>query len=314
MTEAKKKLIITYLAMFLAMLFWGFSFIWTKRLLDFYNPVTIVLLRLLLSSIFLLVVGLVLKKLQRLKRKDLQIVCLLAFFEPFLYFIGEVYGLKHVSATISSVLISTIPLFSPIAAWFFYREKLGVLNFIGILISIFGIFLVILSDNFEISASSVGIMFIALAVFSAIGYSVVVINVAKRYNVFSIIFYQNLFGIIFFLPFFLYSDFEQFISVEITLEIIKPLVALAILASSVAFMLFTYGIRELGLVKANSISNIIPVFTAIFSYLVLGEVLSTINIFGIVIVISGLFLTQLKMGMHIRNKIIPFIKANGFRK
>lgn len=314
MTEVKRKLVFTYVALLLSTLFWGYSFIWTKKLLDFYNPVTIVVLRLVLSSLFLLLVGLGLKRLKPIKKKDLGLMMLLAFFEPFIYFIGEVNGLKHVSATVSSVLISTIPLFAPIAAWFFFKEKLSITNFIGILVSVLGIILVILTDDFEIDASTVGILLLGLAVTGAIGYSVVVMSVAKRYNVFSIIFYQNIFGTIFFLPFFLAFDFNHFISVEITYEILQPLFSLAILASSVAFMFFTYGIRELGIVKANAISNMIPVFTAIFSYFVLNEVLNFINIFGILVVLSGLFLSQLKKGMHLKNKIIPLIRINGRKK
>ncbi len=311
MTEVRRKLIFTYIAMLLAMLFWGFSFIWTIKLLEFYEPFTIVLFRLVISTLFLLVAGLALKRLKPLRLKDAKMMILLAFFEPFLYFIGEAYGLKYVSATVSSVLIATIPLFSPVAAWYFYKEKLSGLNLLGIIVSVSGVFLVIISDDFQLNASFKGILFMGLAVFSAIGYSVVVINISKGYNVFSIIFYQNLFGIIFFLPLFFYFDFNHFITVEITLEILKPLLALAILASSVAFMLFTYGIRELGLVKANSIANIIPVFTAIFSYFFLHEILSDINIFGILVVLTGLFFSQLKKGMHLKNKIIPFKRLNG---
>ena len=238
---------------------------------------------------------------------------LLALFEPFLYFIGEAYGLKYVSATVSSVLIATIPLFSPIAAWYFFRERLSPLNLAGILVSVAGVLLVILDKNYQLNASFIGILLLALAVFSAIGYSVLVIKAAKRYNVFSIIFYQNLFGIVLFMPFFFYFDFGRFMAVEITLEILKPLLALAILASSIAFMLFTYGIRELGLVKANSIANIIPVFTAIFSYFFLHEILSYVNILGILVVLCGLFLSQLKKGMHLKNKIIPFRRLNGHK-
>jgi len=313
MTEIRKKLIITYTAMFLATLFWGFSFIWSIKLLEFYEPFTIILLRLIVSTTFLLPIGLFFKKLTPLKKEDLKLMVLLALFEPFLYFIGEAYGLKYVSATVSSVLIATIPLFSPIAAWYFFKEKLSPLNLVGVLVSVIGVILVILDNDYQLNASLTGILFLGVAVFSAIGYSVVVIKAAKRYNVFSIIFYQNLLGIILFVPFFLYFDFEKFVAVEITLEILKPLLALAILASSIAFMLFTYGIRELGLVKANTIANIIPVFTAIFSYFFLHEILSYVNIFGILVVLSGLFLSQLKKGMHLKNKIIPFKRLNGRR-
>jgi drug/metabolite transporter (DMT)-like permease len=48
----------------------------------------------------------------------------------------------------------------------------------------------------------------------------------------------------------------------------------------------------MGISKANVFSNCIPVFTALFSFLLMGEKLSIQNIIGMVIVIAGLFLSQ----------------------
>jgi drug/metabolite transporter (DMT)-like permease len=302
------------LAIFIAMLFWGFSFIWTKLLLQYYKPITIVTLRLIISSVFLIIIGLSFSKLQRIRRKDFGSLLMLAFFQPFLYFIGETIGLNYVTATVSSVLIATIPLFSQIATWFFFRDKLKIINVIGILISIIGVVLVILNDKFVFKASLNGILLMGLAVFSAVNYSILVINISKKYNIYSIITYQNFIGIFLFMPFFFYLDFGHFVNVKLSIEIIKPLIALSIFASSLAFMLFTYGIRELGIVKANAMSNLIPVFTAVFSFLILDEKLILINIFGIFIVLSGLFLSQLKKKVHLQNLIIPFKKINWTKK
>ncbi|NJO89380.1 MAG: DMT family transporter [Chloroflexia bacterium] len=311
MTETKKKIYNYIYRHVSGDPFLGIFIYLDKKVLNFYEPFTIILLRLIISAGFLFVVGKVFKKIQPLKLKDLKLIVLLAFFEPFLYFIGEAYGLKYVSATVSSVLIATIPLLSPIAAWYFFKERFSFVNTLGIVISVTGVFLVILNEDYQLKASVTGILLLGLAVFSAIGYSVVVSKAAKLYNVFSIIFYQNLFGISFFLPFFFFFDFEHFITVKPTFEVLKPLFSLALLATSAAFMLFTYGIRELGLVKANTIANIIPVYTAIFAYFFLGEILSYINILGILVVLSGLFLSQLKKRMHLKNKIIPFKRLNG---
>jgi len=308
MTEIKRKLFITYIAIFIAMIFWGVSFIWTKLLLNFYQPITIITLRLIISSLFLILFGILFKRLQSVKTQDIGSFVLLALFQPFLYFIGETIGLNYVSATISSVLISTIPLFAPIAAWVFLKEKLKIVNIIGIIISINGVVLVILTDDFTFNVSFIGIVLMEIAVISAIFYTILVVNIAKKYNIYSIISYQNVIGILFFLPFFLYFDFGHFRNVKVTFEILRPLIALSIFASSIAFMLFTYGIRELGVVKANSMSNLIPVFTAIFSYFILNERLSLFNILGILIVLSGLFLSQLKNQLHILNVIVPFKK------
>jgi drug/metabolite transporter (DMT)-like permease len=268
----------------------------------------------MLSVCFLLVAGSLIKRLQKLKIEDIGLIAILAFLEPFMYFLGETNGLKYVSATISSVLIGLIPLLSPFAAYFFYKEKLNVLNFVGIAISFFGVILVVVKKDLSFNASTEGILLMFLAVVSAIGYSLVVVKAVKKYNIFSIITYQNLFGVLFFLPLLFYFDLEHLKTVNFSLAILWPLLALAILASSLAFMLFTYGIKILGVVKANTISNSIPVFTAIFAYFLLNEQLSFINIGGILIVLTGLFLSQLRKALHIRHRIFFFKKTNDIRE
>jgi drug/metabolite transporter (DMT)-like permease len=312
--EAKGKLVFTYSLVILAMVFWGFSFIWTKMLLHDLKPISIITLRLIISVTFLIIVGISIKRLQKLKLEDVGLIALLAFMEPFMYFLGETNGLKYVSATISSILIALIPLFTPFAAYLIYKEKLNVVNFIGIVVSFLGVSLVILKKDLSFNASFEGILLMFLAVFSAIGYSLVVIKAVNKYNIFSLIVYQNLFGAIFFLPLFLYFDLDHIRTVNFGIHILLPLIALAILASSLAFMMFTYGIKMLGIVKANTISNSIPVFTTIFAYFLLNEELILINLIGILIVLSGLLLSQLKKALHIRHRIFFFRKVNDLKE
>jgi drug/metabolite transporter (DMT)-like permease len=303
------KLFFTYIAMLFAMLFWGLSFIWSKILLEYYQPITIITLRLLLSSIFLFAVGFLFKRLKTINREDRKKLVLLSFFQPFLYFIGETIGLKYVSSTAASVLIATIPLFTPIAAYYFLKERFTKLNVLGIAVSVLGVTLVLFNDEFKFEASMQGILLMALAVFSAVAYSILTVDLAAKYDVFNLITYQNTIGLVFFLPVFFYFDYSNFIQIQFTWTIAKPLFALAIFASSMAFMLFIYGIQVLGITKANTISNIIPVFTAIFAWFILDEHLNWINIIGIFVVLSGLLLSQLTKAVHLKN-IIIFWKNN----
>ena len=278
--------------MLVAMLFWGYSFIWSQKVLAFYNPSTTVMFRLILSTALLLFINIWMKKVERMNRNDVKKMFLLAFFQPFLYFIGENYGLMQVSSTVTSVIISTIPLFSPIAAYFFLKEKFSPVNLIGITISIIGVFLVILKDDLSIAASTSGILFLTLAVFSAVMYSVMISKMAGRYNVYTIITYQNAIGIIWFIPAFLILDLKHFMNIGFKLEPFIPLMELAVFGSTLAYILFIYGIKHLGITKANIFANIIPVFTAIFAFFFLHETFTFYNILGIAIVISGLLMTQ----------------------
>ena len=52
-------------------------------------------------------------------------------------------------------------------------------------------------------------------------------------------------------------------------------------------------VQKMGITKANVFSNCIPVFTAIFSFIILGEKLTIQNIIGMAIVIAGLIMSQM---------------------
>src|SRR5665811_173266 len=111
-----------------AAFFWSFSFIWFKIAYQGYNPITVVIFRLAISAVLITLIARGLKRLQKPSRKDFRLFVLMAFFEPFIYFLGESYGLKYVSSTVAAVIVGTIPLISPVAAWYFYREKIKWMN------------------------------------------------------------------------------------------------------------------------------------------------------------------------------------------
>ncbi len=289
----KNKSWVPFGAALLSMIFWSFSFVWIKIVYEAYGPLTTVLFRLLISSGLMLIFTILSRKLQKIQPGDLKFFLLLAFFEPFLYFMGESYGLKYVSSTVASVIVATIPLFSPVAAWYFYKEKLSRTNLYGLIITFLGVSLVVLDASFKFTASPLGVSLEFLAVMGAIGYASVLKGISHRYNTFTIITYQNLIGAAFFLPFWLSFEMKDFSQVPFHAEAFWAIIKLAIFASTFAFMLFTYSVRNLGINKSNIFINVIPVFVAVIAYIVLGDQLNFHQMVGIAIVISGLFLAQI---------------------
>lgn len=290
----KKSSIYPYGAVILSMLLWGMSFVWTAILLRYYEPVTIIVLRLVISTLFLLLWMRLLKAFQRIEKRDIGLFLLSALFNPFFYFIGENYGVKFTSPTVSAVFIATIPLVTPIAAFVVLKERLSWLNLAGLIISFAGVLMVILRKDLSFEFSLWGIGALLFAVFSAVGYSIFLKKLTLRYNAIFIVGIQNILGLIYFLPYFLFVELDQFNQIELTAEIIVSLLALAIFCSSFAFIGFTIAMREIGVSKANVFTNLIPIFTGIFSYFVIGEDINSQKLIGIVIVITGLFFTQLK--------------------
>jgi len=282
-----------YIALIISMIFWGFSFVWAKVALETYSPISVVLFRLIVSSVAIFTFVKISNIKIKLQRKDIKYFILLAFFEPFLYFVGETFGLQRVSATTASVIISTIPIFVPIFAYILYREKLGYINIIGSIISFSGVLIIIFNKNFSLNTSLSGVLLMMLAVSAATGYSLVVKNIAQKYNPIIIVLFQSSIAIFGFLPLFFFFDFNNFVNTEHNSNSIIAIVELGIFASSIAFILFAYGIKKIGISKAGFFSNLIPIFTAIIAFFLLNEQLSIIKYIGIGVVILGLFLSQI---------------------
>ncbi len=283
----------TYIALIISMLFWGFSFVWSKVALETYSPITIIFFRLIVSSIAILIFAKISKINLTIQKKDIKLFILLAFFEPFLYFLGETFGLQKVSATTTAVLISTIPIFVPIFVFFIFKEKLSKINLIGSIVSFIGILMIVLNNKLNLDASFLGILLISLAVLSSVGYSIVVKNIVEKYNPVLIVLYQNTIAILLFLPLFLHFDLTAFTNIEQNTNSLLAIIELGIFASSIAFILFAYGIKKIGVSKAGFFTNLIPIFTSIIAFFVLDEQLSFMKYLGIFIVVSGLFLSQL---------------------
>jgi drug/metabolite transporter (DMT)-like permease len=156
--------------------------------------------------------------------------------------------------------------------------------------------MIVLEKDLSLNAPLYGIAMLFVAVLAAIGYTVVLKKIPMHYNAVTIITYQNAIGSFYFLPLFLTLDLKHFEHTQFSTGAVLAIVQLAIFASSAAFILYTNSIRIIGITKANAFVNMIPVFTAIFAWWLLDEPLSIEKFAGIAIVITGVFISQVKRG------------------
>lgn len=289
------------------MIIWGLSFIWSSQTYKSLNPTATIFLRLVIATVFFSAILFSFRLNEKIRREHLKLFAIAALFEPFLYFIFEGYGLIYTSPIISSAIIAMIPLVTPIAAAIFLKERLSAMNIVGLIVSFTGVIVMLLNKDMEFSASPLGIMFLFLTVLVAVGYSIALIKLTHLYKPMTVTWMQNIIGMIYFIPLvfimekFMPSDFGN------VRAYIVPLVCLGIFCSAIAYALWAYAYSKLGASKANVYTNLIPVFTAIFSYIILifnrdnmdisdieAYELNMQKIAGIALVVGGLFLSQKK--------------------
>ena len=122
-----------------------------------------------------------------------------------------------------------------------------------------------------------------LAVFSASGYNLTLSRLVGRYEpVFIVNCPEHNWVRYCSCRFSLFSILRHFLNTPFTLSSLTPVIELAVFASCGAFILFAYSVRNMGITRANVFTNFIPIFTAFFSFLILGDKLTIQNIVGMV--------------------------------
>ena len=274
-----------------AMLFWALTFVWIKVALLTYRPYEIVFLRLALASLLMFGVIFLFGKREKGEPKDLLYLMMVAFFEPFLYFLGEANGMQFVSPTLGSLIISTIPLVTALGAWLFLKETIYPLLIVGLLVSFSGVALLSVAEP-DLSGTLKGVLLLLLAVFAGMFYGITVRRITLKYRSLTIVAWQSLFGMLYMLPVFLIFDWKHFSTLDHSAQGLLTIAAMSLFASVGAFLLFTGVIRELGVVRSNIFTNLIPVFTVALAWLILRDAVTWRTVAGVLLTILGLLISQ----------------------
>ncbi len=277
---------------FFVMLCWGIGYIWYKMSYLSFGVFTVVITKFLLGALVLTV----LMKIKGIKAKYTKLkfkqLLLLVFCDPFLFFLGEGFALKYVSATLTCIIIATIPLFTPLMGKlvFGYPVKKGV--FLGLSFSFVGVIFTVMSSDLG-SGSFLGFALLFLAVVSSLFYVMILQKLSADFPVMQLVRDQFLIASIYFLPLFLIFELPNFSQLQIVPTAVEGIVFLVIFETILGFLGYNYLIKEMGAVATNSFLNLMPVVTMIGSYFMLGESITWQKILGIFLVLAGLFIVQL---------------------
>lgn len=291
----KRQTLAGYIAITFSMLFWGMSFVWTKQLLNAGFPVfTIVFLRLAIASIIFVTLFKIQHKLEKIPKGDWKWFLLLAFFEPFLYFIGEDFGMMYVDASFAAVMIALIPIVVSLTMHFAEGEVLQKEFFIGTIVSVAGVFIMTFGFGSAIHVNFKGVAILMVAVLAAAGYSVMLSRMLKTYSPVTVTTMQNLLAIPFYLPFVCIFDLRLWGGLPWTWNLIMCLLCLAVFCSAGAYMCYSYAAKQISVTKVSVFANAIPMVTLFCATIIGQESITLQKCLGVVLVVFGVIVSQLK--------------------
>ncbi len=286
---------ITYIKLFLVALFSGGTFVAGRIMAANLPPFTSAFLRFLLACFFLILF--VFKKYGKFPRLNFpQFLLIIALGLTgvagynFLFF----SGLKFITASRASMIISLNPSVITILSTLILKDKFTKFKFIGIILSLTGALIVISKGNLQVIFQSnigTGELFILGCVICWSSFTVLGKIIMKDLKPIIAITYACLAGtIILILPAYqegVLQNFRQY-SVEVWLSVF----ALGFLGTALAFTWFYEGIDKIGPSRAGIFINFVPIFATLMAVLILHEKLSPSLIVGAIFVVSGVYLTN----------------------
>jgi len=281
-----------YLLILLAIIFWGASFVATKTVLNEIKPVTIIILRLILASTLLTIIALSTKRKFSINFKSHGWIFILALVAVFHLWI-QVTGLQYTTASNTGWIIGTAPIFMAILGFVFYKEKITLLQFLGILVAVAGLLLLIgKGDITNIGLiENKGDLLVLGSAFTWGVYSMVNKKISLSYSPLLTILYLCLMMAAIIIPFNLNTET---IDSVINLSFISWMwiLFLGIFCSGIAYVIWAQALRDMESAKVGAFLYFEPLVTVIAAWFFLQEEITLLMIFSGLLITAGVFIVN----------------------
>lgn len=282
--------------MIVAVIFWAFAFPFIKIGLSKLSFVNLTILRfLIVDVVFLLIILIQPKRFSKLHKKDVVPIFILGFLGVMVYHLGLNYGELFVSPGAASLIIATTPIFILISAVLFLKEKVSSRKLIGVLFALLGLIIITVwgTENASIEIDYVfGALTVLIAAIMSTFYTIFGKKLLDRYNALSLTVYAILLGSLGLIPFLNMSLFSQVAS--LSFDVLFAVMFLGICSTVVGYTIWYVALEHKTASEVGVYLYAIPILSTLFSYFLLGEMITFLFVVGSFFIIAGLILVNYK--------------------
>jgi drug/metabolite transporter, DME family len=230
----------------------------------------------------------------RVARRDLAFLLPLGLIGIGTFYLLYFYTVRESTIGTAAVLLYSAPAFVVVLAWLFLKEPLNAAKVFALLLTVGGIFLV--AGAYDPANLEVSPKILLTGLLSGLTYGLYAIfgrPLAGHLSAAVILSYALAFG-----------SALLVVAALPTLDTLAGLPAasyalllmLAVVHTTLAFALYTFGIRHLGAGRAAIVATIEPVVAGILGVTLLSEELTALKVLGALLVLAGAVLAQVRPG------------------
>ena len=287
-----------HIVAFLTVAVWGTTFVWTKLLIiNGLSPAQIFTLRFIIA--YVLLTGFSLwrgrhKWLSDNWRDELTMMAL-GLTGGSMYFLTENESLRFTTATNTSLIVCSCPLFAMLIIALFYKsERFSRLQALGSLLALIGMAAVVLNGHFVLHLSPLGDTLAFSACICWALYTLLMKPVMGRYPAMFITRKVFFYGILTILPYYIFVPDMPSLDVLMRPEVALNLLFLGSVASMLCYLTWSWCMKGLGAVVCTNWVYVNPITTIIAAWLILGEQITVYFLIGSILIIAGMYLSSKK--------------------
>lgn len=302
------------LLLFLVPLFWGGAFATAHHAVTEIPPFTIAAIRFGIAGLLLLIWLLIRKQWNWtvLKKRWLGLL-IMSLTGVFAYNAFFFLGLQYTSATNGALVIATSPVFITLVSVIFLKETMTKRKYAGMILSLFGVIIVISKGSFMTLLSltfNQGDLLLLVSMLSWVIYGTVGKIVLKGVSPLLATTTTTIMGSLLLVVGSLFEGGWTTVptmSFQVGLEILYMI----IFATVLGFVFWNIGIHHVGPSRSSAFLNFVPVNAMWISALIYNANIEWPQIAGMLLVISGVYLTTIKRREsiilnHTREKALKF--------
>lgn len=286
--------LLKWAILLLLALTWGSSFILMKKGLRTYDFYGVATLRLLWAAIVLL--PLFIRSMKKIKARHWVSVVAVGVFgngiPAFLFALAQ----NNITSSLSGMLNSLTPLFSLIIGFTFFKMKATLFQVIGIAMGLAGTYLLVqngINYNWNPNILASAAIVVAATICYAISVNLIKFKLAElnAITITSGAFVSMLPWLLIMGLYFVWPQVNNAGTSATVLEDTLFIGTLGIIGTGLAVLLFNYLIKISNMLFATSVTYLIPIVAIGWGWYD-NEIISVLDILGILIILSGVFLSN----------------------
>jgi drug/metabolite transporter (DMT)-like permease len=272
------------------MALWGSSFVALKYSFQEMHPLMVILGRMVIASLCFLPFFRSFTRMG-LRRRHVLPVAAMCVCEPCCYFSFESAALVYTSASQAAMITAMLPLMVGLSAGFFLGERITGRTICGFIVAAGGALWLSVGGKGTVQAPHPGLgnFLEFMAMVCAAGYTILMKQLSKELHPFFLTGLQAFAGALFFAPALLLPSVR---AASLSVNGWLVVFYLGTVVSVGAYGLYNFGISRMPASQASAFVNLIPVFSMVLGFLVLGERLTFWQWMACALVFAGVLLSQ----------------------